>query len=41
MAAMERVLTERVPGPANLERWAGSQYGNEMGVLETILGGGG
>lgn len=39
MAAMERVLTERVPGRLNLERWAGSQFGNDMGVLETILSG--
>lgn len=39
MAAMERVLTERVPGPLNLEPWAGSEFGNDMGVLETILGG--
>ena len=37
MAAMERVLTERVPGPLNLESWAGSEYGNDLGVLETIL----
>jgi RHS repeat-associated protein len=41
MAGMERVLTERVPGPSNLEPWAGTQYGNDMAVLETILGGGG
>jgi hypothetical protein len=41
MSAMERVLTERVPGPLNLEPWAGSEFGNDMGVLKTILGGSG
>ena len=39
MADMERVLAERVPGPLNLEPWAGSEYVNDLGVLESILGG--
>jgi hypothetical protein len=39
MAAMDRALTERVPGPLNLESWAACEYGNDMEVLETILGG--
>jgi hypothetical protein len=39
MAAMERVLTERVPGPLSLESLAASEYGNDMDVLETIVGG--
>lgn len=41
MATMERMLTERVGGPLNLEPWAGSQYGDNMWVIEQILGGGG
>jgi hypothetical protein len=39
MAAMERILTERVPGPLNLESWAGSQFDNNMWVVEHILSG--
>lgn len=41
MPALERALTERIPGPLNLEPWAGSEYGNDMGFIETQLGGGG
>jgi hypothetical protein len=41
MARMERILTERVGGPLNLEPWAGSQYGNNLDLVESILGGSG
>jgi hypothetical protein len=37
MAAMERTLTERVGGPMNLEPWAGTQYGNNMELVDAIL----
>ena len=40
MARSERILTERVGGPLNLEPWAGSQYGDNMEVVDSLLGGG-
>jgi RHS repeat-associated protein len=41
MATMERILTERVGGPLNLEPWAGTEYGNNMELVPLILSGGG
>lgn len=40
MATLERILTERVGGPMNYEPWAGSEYGNNMDLIQLILGGG-
>jgi hypothetical protein len=37
MATLERILTERVGGPLNLEPWAGTAYGNDMWAVKSIL----
>jgi len=37
MATLERLLTERVPGPLNLEAWAGQEYGNQMELVTRLL----
>jgi hypothetical protein len=34
---LERVLTERVGGPLNLERWAGTKFGSDMWAVTAIL----
>jgi hypothetical protein len=38
MAGLERFLAERVPGRSNLEPWAGKRYGEDISIVNLILG---